>query len=332
MRSLFLVLLCSSAAHAAPGVVVLWTEPQGTRTQVVEHRGEEQRPLGGFEHTRGAAPKAALIKSGVAVIAQRTDARDSSWASSLGVIDAKGATRWLIDGVAYASRPVVALTGELLVSRGMPGREPDYSKGYGAQLRVDECMVDAIHPVTGERRLLLQRSGYLLHVAGVTDTEALIYVIRPGSTPLVAVDLKTAAVRTVAEHLESARDFSLSATSVIFTERTSEGWRVVRMSLSSPRGQEQLAAASTPELAPFAVAQGPVFINGVTDVFGRRSEPGVELLDLRVSTPEGRFVVGLRRVEAEMPSVVLFDRSRDGTMKVVPPLPGLRPEIAGVRP
>lgn len=335
-------LLVAGVTHAAtPGVVLLLSDPNGGRTQLVEQRGDTRMELAAIDHVRGGIVKGALASKGIAVIAQTEESRDPSWASSLVFIDDRGNSSVLVDRVAHASRPVVAATGEILVSRGLTGTEPSHSKGYGATLRIDALTVEAVDPATGKARVLLRRGGYLLFVAGVTAKEAIIYSIGPGSTPLLAVNLKTSAVRTLAAHVELGRDFSIktgAVSSVFFTERVADEWRV------SSRVLEYAASHGDPILendTPYQLTdarrmlRGPE-IGGVRTRFAVTQDcphgAGVDEVD--GISPDGRWAAALHRTEGEMPRPVLFDlyATKPAVALALTEVTGLRPEIVGVRP
>lgn len=341
IRPCMLCLLVASAVQAetpgvqaeTPGVVMLLSEPGGTKTVLVEQRGDARIQLGAVLHARGGIARGALTAEGFAVIAQMTDARDASWSSSLSLLDARGRTTATVDRVAHASKPVVTASGEVLVNRGVAGRVVEPVKGYGAPLRVDALTVEAVS-TTGRSRVLFRRDGYLLFVAGATAAEAIVYALGPGSTPLLAVDLSSGAVRTVAPHLELARDFSLSGDSIVFTESAGrEQWRVVKLSLKDGARQELTRAQFLP-FVPFQLSLGLAL--NATDGSGLRvgehalqcvHGPGIDELQ----ATSGKFAAGLHVHDGQMPRVVLFDLER-GTSTAVPQTPGLRPEIVGVRP
>lgn len=335
-------LFVAGVTHAAtPGVVLLLSDPNGGRTQLIEQRGDARLELAAIDHVRGGIVKGALASKGIAVIAQTEESRDPSWASSLLFIDARGKSSVLVDRVAHASRPVVAPSGEIVVSRGVTGIEPSHSKGFGATLRMDEVTVEAVDPETGKARVLLRRSGYLLFVAGVTLKEAIIYSIGPGSTPVLAVNLKTSAVRTVAAHVELGRDFSIktgAVSSVFFTERTANEWRVSSRALeSAARHGDPIIENDTPyQLADARQLLRRPEVGGALSRFAEAQDcphgAGVDEID--GISPDGRWAAALHRTDGEMPRTVLFDlyATTPGFALALSQSAGLRPEIVGVRP
>lgn len=297
-------------------------------------------------HLPGATVKAAAMPDGqsAAVIAETTETRDRSWNSSLFLVTAQGETRSLVDRVYASTRPFIAGTGEILVTRGVAGAEVEPVRGAFQQLRMDAITIDAVNPETGAARTVWRLTGYLSFMAGVAGDEVLTYDIGPGATPIMAIDVKSGAARTLVPQASLARDFrvSLDGKLLTYTEHSPSGvddWRVVKVDVATGAReivttQPNLALLSYP--LPTGLAFNPPDASGLTLVTARGNKElpcpwGAGADDLLALSRDGNWAGGLHETPSAFPQPFLLDLRSGASFPVVVP-EGIRVDVAGVLP
>ncbi|MFL5320503.1 MAG: hypothetical protein ACJ790_12655 [Myxococcaceae bacterium] len=329
----------STAPAHVPHVLLSLTEPTGDTTQIVDR----EHVWATISHLSGATVMGTLLPDGksAALIAETTPTRDRSWDSSLVVVGDDGSVRTLADRVYASTRPFLTPTGELLVTRGIAGIEPEPVKGISQPLRMDEITVDAVSPVTGEARTVWRTRGYLSFIAGVAGNEVIVYDLGPGATPLRAIDLTTGNARTVIPDLRLARDFRVAAGGkwMTFTQHvpeTLDDWRVMKMELSTGSRTE---VVREPTIALFASPLGSAISFNRFGARGLSLDDGREIPcpfgegadEVLAWSADGSWAAGLHTVPSSFSSPFLLDL-RSNELRAVPLPPNVRADVLGVLP
>ncbi|MRG95467.1 hypothetical protein [Polyangium spumosum] len=336
----------AAPAHAAappevrgPRVALLATFPGAEHSAlylVQAGGGADPAPVATFSHLPDATVRAAVVPDTPFVLAtaDSTPGRDASFNASLFRLRPHAPAEVLVDRVVHASRPLVAPTGRVFVSRGRPG--PDLE----GRLRVDPLTVDEVDMTTGKTRAVHGAHGHLLFLAGATAREIILYRVLPDRADLVAVDPDAGAVRPLVKNLPPfARDFSIDAAGkkLVFQNRhetNSRTWVVDELDLTTGRARRLFSSPSM-SLAPAVLPSGGVLYNppgrglSTLDAEARIAGPlgpGVDLV--AAATADSRFIAALHTQPSALPVPFLVD-TKTGAASVLPAPRGSRVAIAG---
>ena len=316
----------AASSPGAPIVALVGGVPGATSSAlylVTVGAHELPSPMARFDHLPGAVLRARVVGRDVLVVADRTPARDLSWAAELVRIDDAGRVAVLCDRVMHASRPLVTASGRVFVERGVAG------PALEGRLRVDALTVEEI-TVAGPR-VVYSWSGYTTHLAGVTARgELLVYRVGPASGDLVALDPDSGRVREIAASIGSARDFSVEGDTLVFAQREA----IVRVDLATGV-RAAIATTTSGHPAPHVWPGGRVAWNpdgdaGLAIVGGERvvARQGVDVVS--AIARDGRHAALLHYApEGGIPTPWLV-RVSDGMSIPLPIAPGVRLEIGGI--
>jgi len=334
-----------AVAASGPTVALLVTRPGAGYTSLVLTRAGESSapvPVARFDHADGAAVKGAILPgtSAVLAVADTVATRDLSFASSLFRLDPHRPAERLVDGLVYASRPLITATGRVFVARGTAGPEPAAAPTLAS--REDAFAIDEIDPGTGHARTVHTFAGYLVFLAGAHGREILVYRVGAAGADLVGVDADSGNVRVIAPSLlPFARDFSVDAErgAVVFEERDerdSQTWVVDRLDLASG-ARTRLAAANSISLAPSVwpgggVAYTPDSRSGIT-LIGRQikairapTRDGVD--QVQAVSADGAWVAALHTRPGQLPIAFAIEAATGRTL-ALPAAKDARVAIAG---
>jgi hypothetical protein len=319
--------LDSQEAAEAPMVALLATEGTFTRLYHATPRshGEE---LARFRHLEGDVRAALLSDGRVAATARHLPLRDPSFDGALFVLD--GEATLVCDGLLHASAPLALPDGSVLVARGEagPARDPD--------LRIDSLGIDRLAP-DGQLDRLHGYEGHLLHLAGWSGREVIVYRVGPEGADLVALDPHDGSLRILVDDLPPfARDFSVDADRLVYRGRDdhdSRLWVVESLDLATSQ-RTRLHESERFALAPHRWRDGGVAINegdglvllGSSDPVARPMGPGVDLV--RDFSADGRWVVALHTVVGAQPTPFVIDTESGDALEIAAP-EGTRITVAG---
>jgi hypothetical protein len=285
-----------------------------------------------FVHLDGGDVRGAVLADGrVAVTAPALPGRDRSFDSGLWILEPGSEAQLVTTGVAHASAPLALADGRVVVARGEAGE-------VAAHGRIDALGIDVLDPFAGTLDRLYAWDGYLLHLAGTFEDEALVYRVGAGGADLVAVDLDDGGVRLVLEDLPPyARDFSVDDARLVFRgrdESDARTWVVDAVDLRSGE-RRRLHTSRTFALAPHVWPDGGVALSEGEDGLVLLESPdpvsrplgaGVDLV--RDVSDDGLFVAVLHTSPGHMPVPFVLDRAAGDTHRVPVP-PGARASLAG---
>lgn len=338
------------SAAQAPAVMMLSGPPGGDTTSlrlVTAGDATDPAPVATFRHLPGAVVRASAHPSGAALaVADTQPGRDASFNASLFKLTPGKRAVVLADRVVHASRPHVTEDGRLFVSRGRPGTASPTA------MRLDKLTIDQVDPNTGTTTPLHQYVGQLLFMAGSASGELFVYRIDDQGADLVAIDVSSGAVRSIAPKvLPFARDFSVDAPNrkLIFQQRhvsDSRRWVVTRMDLDTG-ATESLFESASYAMVPYAWPGGSVAFNdqpklglAVRDAAGTSTRAGSlgtgvdVVLDAwvpKAGSAAGAYVAGLHQNPGSLPEAFVAKAST-GEMWRLPVPAGERATIAGFAP
>ena len=319
-----------------PALLMTLTAPGATRSTLVRWEGGSVETLAAFDHVEDAQPHGLALGDGrAAVVVEQVAQRDPSWSASL-LLVSQGCVEHRADRVYPGTRPVRLPGDRLALARGRFG--PPSPPG---EYRVDALEVDAVPLAGGEPERLWAGTGFLALPVGTTADELLLYVPGPAASPVVAVDLRTRAPRTLAADVPLARDFSLApgGQRLFFTAHggaSREDWRVIELGVLTGE-RRTLAERPLVALLPFAAQRG-VLVQwdraGLARWRGPSTEaevhctlgPGVDAW--RVQSRDGRWLAGLHEPGDDFPRPVLLHVGQRSVRAVDVPA-GLRAEVLG---
>ena len=334
----------ASVAASGPTVALLLTRPgAGYTSLVLAGVGESvaPAPVARFDHAEAGVVKGAILPgtSVVLAVADTAATRDLSFASSLFRVEPHRPAERLVDGLVYASRPLVTAAGRVFVSRGTAGSEPAAPKSEG---REDALTIDEVDPATGSARTVHSFTGYLAFLAGEHGREIVVYRVGAAGADLIGVDPDTGAARVIAPSmLPFARDFSVDPArgALVFQERDERDartWVVDRMDLATG-ARTRLATSSRMSLAPSVwpgggVAYAPDSRGGLT-LMGRemkaiRAPTGDGVDQVQAASRDGVWVAALHTRPGELPVAFAIEAST-GRSLALPSSAGARVAIAG---
>ena len=334
----------ASVAASGPTVALLLTRPgAGYTSLVLAGVGESvaPAPVARFDHAEAGVVKGAILPgtSVVLAVADTAATRDLSFASSLFRVEPHRPAERLVDGLVYASRPLVTAAGRVFVSRGTAGSEPAAPKSEG---REDALTIDEVDPTTGSARTVHSFTGYLAFLAGEHGREIVVYRVGAAGADLIGVDPDTGAARVIAPSmLPFARDFSVDPArgALVFQERDERDartWVVDRMDLATG-ARTRLATSSRMSLAPSVwpgggVAYAPDSRGGLT-LMGRemkaiRAPTGDGVDQVQAASRDGVWVAALHTRPGELPVAFAIEAST-GRSLALPSSAGARVAIAG---
>jgi len=316
------LLLAVQAQAASPGALALLVThaDEGETRLVFVDPATGRLPDGGarIAHLPGGMVRGALTPKGAVVVADRAPGRDRSWGASLLRVDGASVVE-LCDRVDHASRPLVTSDGRVVVARGRPG-----ALARAGELRTDELTVEEIDPsglASGAARVVWRGRGYQAHLAGSWNGEVIVYHVFAGGASLVAVPLDGGAARTVVPSLlPYARDFSVDAGELVFSERDearSDRWVVDVVDLSTG-ARRRVQTSPSQLLAPHFGASHQILV--------AREADGVEIVRaLSASGLKAAFGYPPGRA---LPDVVILDGVGAARARIEAP-PRTRLEIVG---
>lgn len=341
MRRLPLVLLllalpggAPAADESPPALYAIATRPGAaeSRLYVLAGDGRLPAPSSRFAHLPDAVVRAVALRDGaVAVVADRDNARDLSFAAALLRVSAGGATL-LADRVVHASRPLADPRGTIYVERGRAGRDPSPAEQRAGRLREDALTIDAVAE-DGRVRTVYAWRGYATHLAALLGGELVVYRVGPGMADLIAVDPASGSARPIAPCEPFARDFSVDDRGrLVFASRDAGGWTVERLDAQSG-AREVLWRGTSQHPAPHAwpgglAAWNPDSDHGLALESGARfAEAGVD--ELKALSGDGAWAaVQHDPSPGAMPELELL-RVADGRRLYLPRPDGERWAIAG---
>lgn len=291
-------------------------------------RGRLGPELARLSHLDGDVRAALLGDGRVAATAPALRLRDRSFDGALYLLGDEIVP--LCDGVIHASAPLALPDGSVLVARGEAGPPRDPA------LRIDALGIDRVTP-DGTLERLHAFAGHLLHLAGFTGREVLIYRVGPDGADIVAIEPEGATLRTVVADLPPfARDFSTDGETLVYRGRDAvdaHRWVVERVDLTSG-AVTRLHASDRFALAPHVWRDGGVALSeaegllllGSTDPVAGPLGPGVDLV--RAFSTDGRFVAALHTVAGEAPIPFVIDAERGAATSIETPA-NARVAIAG---
>jgi hypothetical protein len=342
LGTLALVALAALAGASArpdsspPPLLLTLTAPGATRSTLVRWESGGLETLATFDHVEDAQPRGLALGVGrAAVVVERVTQRDPSWSASL-ILLSRAGVEHRADRVYPGARPVRLPGDRLAVARGRFG-----PPAPGGEFRVDALEVDAVPLAGGEPERMWEGTGFLALPVGATAVELLLYVPGPSASPVVAVDLRSRARRTLVADAPLARDFSASPDGrhLLFTAQggaAREDWRVVELDLGTGE-QRMVAERPLVALLPFAARHG-VLVQwdraGLAHWRGTPAEaavhcglgPGVDAW--RVQSRDGRWISGLHEPGDDFPRPALLHVG-DGSTRAADVPAGLRAELLG---
>src|SRR5262249_46230331 len=138
-----------------------------------------------------------------------------------------------------------------------PGPWPTQEEARLGRLRTDALAIDSVDPATGAARTLYTARGYTLHLAGETEREIVVYRVAFEGAELVAIDRESARARLVTAPAPYARDFSVSRSAIVMSNRAGGAWTVERIDLTTG-ANERLVSAAERAPVPRVGANGEV--------------------------------------------------------------------------
>jgi hypothetical protein len=274
----------------------------------------------------------------VVAVVDTEPAREPSFAAWLYRIEPGLAPVALVLGCYHASRPLVSATGRVFVQRGVAGPLPDEASVKAGALRSDALSVDEIDPATGAARTIHSYDGYITHLAGLYGAELLIYRVAFQHADLVAVDVDSGNVRTLAAEIPPfARDFSLDAStgSLVFTNHDTTGWLVERLDLATG-SVNAVARADGMWALPHVWPGGGVLLNdgrGGSVVGGRGPDRplGAGFDQLALLSPDASVALLLHTATGHFALPYAVDVAT-GAVEIVPVPARVRVDVVGVVP
>ncbi|MBI4702118.1 MAG: hypothetical protein HY744_13370 [Deltaproteobacteria bacterium] len=329
----------------APVVALVATAPEGTQSSLyfvdpATAAGAAVAALR-FSHRPTGSVRAEIVPGTrtVLVAAEAVAGRDRSFATALYRLDPGRGAIQLCTGVVYASRPLVTADGRIFVSRGRGGPDP-----AAGELRVDELGIDEIDLGSGAARRVHAFQGYVVHLAGASCGEIVVYRVGPGRADIVAVDRGSGALRSLVADLPPfARDFSVDEQrgKLVYRgrhETDARRWVIEEIDLASgtrARLYEGASFSLAPHVWPAQGAQAAVAFNpdgrGLrllrsSDAVASPLGPGTDVV--RSSSADGRFVVGEHFAAGKLPVAFVVDRPL-GKARPLPVPEGARIAVAG---
>lgn len=241
-----------------PIIALLATELHGEETSLIfqEVNAAPAPPVVRFHHLSDSAVSGTVVPgtATVVAVADLSPARDRSWAGSLFLLQAGQPPRELVDHLYHSGRPL-AVGKRIFVERGHAGPPVTEKNVEEGRLREDAVSIDEVGLSTGAARPILSFKGYTAFLAGSFGNELIVYRVGYEQADIVAVNINSGAVRTVASPvLPFARDFSVDSASgtMVFTNRSNSSasqWEVQHLDLKTG-DHKTLKLDSNPHLAP----------------------------------------------------------------------------------
>ena len=274
----------------------------------------------------------------VLAIADAGLAREPSFGSWLFRLEPGHPARALATSCFHASRPLVTRQGRVFVERGSAGPAPSEDAAKAGMLRVDALEVDEVDPDTGSLRPVHTMSGYTAHLAASTGDEIVLYRVGPQHADLVAVDVDTGGVRTLAAEIPAfARDFSVdeAAHALVYANHDAAGWLVERLDLATG-DRAPLTRSDGMWAAPHVWPGGGLLINDRSGSsvsggrgFARPSAAGFD--ELSAVSADSGWAALLHTLPSQFPSPFVVEVST-GAVKPIATPARTRTSIAGFLP
>lgn len=195
-------------------------------------------------------------------------------------------------GVLHAARPLVAENGFVYVER---GKEGTAEEGVS---RVDHLTIDELRPSeTPPRfRTILSARGFALHLAGEWQKSLVVYRVDEAGGTILLVPTDGGASREIARIPAYARDFSVSGSRLVFSNRAPQDtheWHIVELSLVDG-STKILESRRDDATAPYALSTKTLFASqGRTGLqeLARGSAGSAKDTDLRAPGGPGFYQV-----------------------------------------
>ncbi len=330
---------------AAPIVIVLEGDPEGTSTEVMLRSPglpQATRSLGRVPHVSGSSRKAVVATwRGAPVVlvvaAERERVHASGYNSALYRVSG-GTTTRLVGDVADGTAPMVTARGTTLIQRGHDGPDvqPDPATRSFRE-RTDPLTIAAVDLDTGSTRTVWSGAGqYAFLGAPMRGDEVCVYHSSDAGAELLALDAAGGTVRALTGLFPPlARDFTYDPVrnEVVYVrpERPgSRSYEIVALVADGSRTTRTLIRAESDHLMPHRLVDGAVGFSSAGDRglaivprgVGSQPVPSARLGDgadaVLDQTPDGRWLA-VRHTTRTSESLALMDLTSGTTVVLSSP-------------